>query len=217
VEFFKGSHRIKAILSNPTLFKTDEDMILFKDSYFAHCKGEDIPEQDSDQWFWEDVCEHMVESMCENIPSCRTDLKKCRHAYFHDGVHNVQSHFKTRLLQEYSFEPPEYQRRLMNVSGLIGLVFVELYEQLTAPPRGNKIELISQQLPRCIEHLATTPLDKLLEDGIGKRIYYISGFLCRAAEKEAARRTKDPNSPGFDVGRCIKEAANHFVVGEVTF
>jgi hypothetical protein len=55
----------------------------------------------------------------------------------------VQSHFKTRLLQEYTFELQEYQCWLRNVSGLIGGVFVELCEQLTAPPHGNKIELIS--------------------------------------------------------------------------
>lgn len=88
---------------------------------------------------------------------------------------------------------------------------MELFEQLTAPPRGTKIELISQQLQQCIEHIATTPLDKLLEEGIDKRIYYIAGFLCRAAEKEAARRTQDPDSPGFDIGQSIMEAASHFV------
>jgi hypothetical protein len=211
VSFLKGSHRVKAILSNPTLFNTDEDMTSFLDAYFAHCKGEDIPEPDSDGWFWEDACDYMFESMCENTPSCRNELKKCRHGYFHDGIHLVESHFKTRLLPEYTFEPPEYQRRLRNVSGLIGIVFIETYDQLTAPPRGTRIELISQQLQRCVEHISTTPLDRLLEEGIDKRVYYIAGFLCRAAEKEAARRTKDPNSPGFDVGQCIKEAADHFV------
>lgn len=51
----------------------------------------------------------------------------------------------------------------------------------------------------------------MLEEGIDKRIYYIAGFLCRAAEKEAARRTQDPDSPGFDVGQSIIEAASHFV------
>jgi hypothetical protein len=109
MKFLKGSHHVKAILSNPTLFKTDQDMTSFLDAYFAHYKGEEIPEPDSDEWFWEDAHDYMVESMCENIPTCRRDLKKCRHAYFHDGVHLVQSHFKTRLLQEYTFELQEYQ------------------------------------------------------------------------------------------------------------
>ena len=143
----------------------------------------------------------------EHVHSYRKDLKKCRHACFHDGVHLVQTHFRTRLLlQEYSFDPPDQQRKLRNVSGLIGEVFLEAYEQLTAPLSGKKIELISQQMKKLVDHLSTTPLDELLNDGLDKHVYYITGFLCRAGEKkEAARRSSDPNSSSYSIGQCIKE------------
>jgi hypothetical protein len=153
----------------------------------------------------------MFHSLCEHIPSSRRELKKCRAAYFHDGVHLVKRHFRQRLLEEYSLETPERQRQLRNTSGLIGEVFIELYEQLTAPPRGKKILLISQQLNELISSLSKKELGKLFVDGIDKHVYYICGFLCRAGEKEAERRTQDTNSDGFAIGQCIKEVSSHFV------
>jgi vacuolar-type H+-ATPase subunit E/Vma4 len=80
---------------------------------------------------------------------------------------------------EYSFENQDRQCRLRNISRLIGEVFVEVYDQLTAPPRGKKILLINEQLKKCVKHLSTTHLDGLFQDGIEKHIYYICGFLCR--------------------------------------
>ena len=94
---------------------------------------------------------------------------------------------------------------------MIGEIFLEAYEQLTAPPRGKKILLISQQLDNFIKDLSTTNLSDLFEDGVSKHVYYVSGFLCRAGEKEADRRSKDKNSIGFAVGQCIKEVSAHFV------
>ena len=51
----------------------------------------------------------------------------------------------------------------------------------------------------------------MFEDGIDKIIYYITGFLCRAGEKEADRRAKDTKSLGYQVGQCIREVASNFV------
>ena len=98
VEFLKGSHRVKGLLSNPTLFKTDDDLKAFTSAYFAYSKGDCIPDPNSDEWFWEDACDFMFDSLCENIPTSRKELKKCRVNYFKDGVHLVKTHFRTRLL-----------------------------------------------------------------------------------------------------------------------
>jgi len=211
VEFMVSHHRIKGILSHPSLFADENDTKAFTDAYFAHAKGDCIPDPESELWFWEDASDYMFEALVEHIPSSRQDLKQCRARYFHDKVHLVRSHFRTRLLTDYSFEPPERQRLLRNISGLIGEVFVDVYEQLTAPPRGKKILLIRQQLDQCIKDLSSSKLDTLFIDGIDKRIYYITGFLCCAGEKEAERRTNNTESAGFAVGQCISEVAQHFV------
>ena len=208
VEFLKSHHRIKGLLSNPSLFESEVDLEDFTNAYYFACsKGDDIPDPDSDEWFWEDACDYMFESLCENIPSSRKDLKKCRARYFADGVHLVQSHFRQRILTQDSFVTPERKRRLRNISGLIGEVFLEVYEQLTAPPRGKKILLISQQLQKLVQDITTTNLDKLFVDGIDKHVYYISGFLCRVGEKEAERRSQDAHSDGFLLPRVIKRKA----------
>jgi hypothetical protein len=93
VEFLKGSNRIKGILLNPNLFKSEDDVTSFIEENFEYSKGEDIPEQDSDKWFWEDAHDFWFESVCEHIPSALKDLKKCQLRYFQDGVHLVQTHF----------------------------------------------------------------------------------------------------------------------------
>lgn len=211
VEFMLEHHRIQGLLSHPTLFANGDDLKSFSDAYFAHAKGDIIPNPNSDEWFWEDACDFMFESLVEHIPSSRSDLKKCRACYFQDKAHLVRTHFRTRLLTEYSFETIERQRRLRNISGLIGEVFVEVYEQLTTPPSGKKIILIRQQLDQCIKDLSKSNLNNLFVDGIDQRIYYITGFLCRAGEKESERRSKSAESTGFAVGQCIKEVSDHFV------
>jgi hypothetical protein len=110
-----------------------------------------------------------------------------------------------------TFESGERKNELRNLSGSIGHIFLELFEQLVAPPKGKKICLFNNQLDDCIKKISTTRLEDLFEDGIAKRVYYISGFLCRAGEKEAGRRSKDKDSPGYLVGQCIKEVSSHFV------
>lgn len=211
VKFLRESHRVKSLLSNPGLFKSEDDMKTFSVSYFAHSQNECIPDDGSEEWFWEDAREYMFESLCDNIPSSRSQLKKCREAYFRDGVYLVQSHFGTRLMKEYTFESTERQNQLKNLSGSIGDVFLEVFEQLTAPPTGKKILLINKQLDNCIETITTTSLRDLFEEGVDKHVYYISGFLCRAGEKEAERRSINKDSPGYDIGECIKEVSTHFV------
>jgi hypothetical protein len=211
VEYLRGHHRIIGLLSNPNLFKSDKEKDDFVTAYFAYCKGDTIPDPESDEWFWEDARDFMFEALCEHIPSSRNELKKCREAYFRDGMHLVKSHFYHRLLVEYTFESTDRKNELRNLSGSIGHVFLELFEQLVAPPKGKKILLINSQLDDCIKKISTTRLEELFEDDIAKRIYYISGFLCRAGEKEADRRSKDKDSPGYLVGQCIKEVSSHFV------
>eukprot|EP00956_Cyclotella_meneghiniana_P037701 scaffold143182_cov77-Cyclotella_meneghiniana.AAC.1 len=47
------------------------------------------------------------------------------------------------------------------------------------------------------------------EDDLGKHVYYVSGFLCRAGQKEAERRTKNN-----EVGACILSASQNHVTSD---
>jgi hypothetical protein len=102
VEFLRSHHCINGLLSNPNLFKSEKEKDDFITAYFAYCKGDTIPDPDSDEWFWEDARDFMFEALCEHFPSSRKELKKCREAYFRDGIHLVNSHFRHRLLVEYT-------------------------------------------------------------------------------------------------------------------
>jgi hypothetical protein len=67
-------HRIHGLLSHPTLFANGDVLKSFSDAYFAHAKGDIIPDPNSDEWFWEDACDFMFESLVEHIPSSRQPL-----------------------------------------------------------------------------------------------------------------------------------------------
>ncbi len=57
-----------------------------------------------------------------------------------------------------------------------------------------------------MKELEDKPLAEYFEGTVAKHVYYISGFLCRAGEKEKERRSKNN-----DVGTCIGAVSRHFV------
>ena len=64
------------------------------------------------------------------------------------------------------------------------------------------------QVEILVTRLVDTDVDKLFDIKIGRRVYYVIGFLCNAGANEVKRRT-DAN----DLGACIGAIDDHFAPG----
>ena len=199
LEYLKSHYRVSQILDSPNLFHNEEEKEQYIFHYFHH-------EPNSDDDFWSDAVEYTIESIEENIPSSRGELKKCRDSYFKDMIHLVDEHFFTREMDHYQGTAWENNLKLRNISGRIGYVFLDAIEHLITPPRGSKIQLISSQLDSCLRELEDKTVHEYFTEDVSKHVYYIAGFLCRAGEKEKERRTSKNN-----IGLCIGAISAHFV------
>jgi hypothetical protein len=186
-------------LETPLVFNSQEERDQFTEAFFFH----DVV---ADEDFWSVAMDFTLESIEENIPSTRGELKKCRDSYFKDMDFLIKEHFFVRDLDIYQGTAWEGNLKLRNISGRIGYVFCDAIDTLLSPPKGSKIVLISEQLETCLQELDSKAVIDYFSSEVNRHVYYIAGFLCHAGQKEKDRRSTDKR-----VGKCIGAVSSHFV------
>jgi hypothetical protein len=172
LSFLRAHHRFEEILSTPNVFSNKEERDAFAKSYLNH-----IP---TDGDFWMDAWDYMYIAIEDNMPTCQSELKRCRDEYHHDTMHLINTHFYCRDLPEYQEATIQRKQQLRNLSGRIGFVFLDVFELLISPPKGSKITTINKQLDECLGNIQSKDLAEYFTDDIDKIVYYIAGFLFRA-------------------------------------
>jgi hypothetical protein len=157
ISFMRKHRHFKDIMSTPGVFDSPDDAAKFLDEYFEY--------SDHDGNFWYDAYLDMMQSLEENMPSCPSQLKKCRDDYHFHTMNLVNDHFRGRNdIILYSWDTVKYTK-LQNLSGRIGYLFLDIFELLITPPRGSRIVMIDEQLEELIKTLRPKPLREYLRGG----------------------------------------------------
>ena len=199
VRELSGHFRVKQILANVNFFTDTSQRLRFSLNYFSH-------NPDDDENFWEKAWALMFYAIDDNMPLTPSQVKSCKDNYFRDATDIVTQHFGQYIPEVYIDDTDENKIRLRNVSLSIGYVFLDVFEMLTTPPGSRRIETIKKQLDSLLIEIEDRQPSDFFSKTVSKHLYYITGFLCRAGEKEKARRT-DKN----EVGVCIGAISRHFV------
>eukprot|EP00956_Cyclotella_meneghiniana_P015438 scaffold23672_cov83-Cyclotella_meneghiniana.AAC.2 len=194
-------HDISNILNTPNVLSSLEELDAFRTALFHRTPA--------DNDFWEMAWGFMVEAVRDNIPTSSGGVKKCKDSYFLDVEYMISTHFYDYLPPGYADYPFEKRNKLHGLVVSVGYVFVEIFEMLITPPKGSKITSLKHQLDALLLQLEELSIRDYFKDDLGKHVYYVSGFLCRAGQKEAERRTKNN-----EVGACILSASQNHVTSD---
>jgi hypothetical protein len=124
ISYLRSHHRVKQILETPLVFNSQEERDQFTEAFFFH----DVV---ADEDFWSVAMDFTLESIEENIPSTRGELKKCRDSYFKDMDFLIKEHFFVRDLDIYQGTAWEGNLKLRKISGRIGYVFCDAIDTAT--------------------------------------------------------------------------------------
>jgi hypothetical protein len=129
LSYLRSHHRVKQILESLLIFNNEMEIEQFTNAFFLH-----DPSQDED--FWLDTMDYTLQSIQDNIPNTRGELKKCHDSYYKDMDFLIEEHFFMRDLDIYQGTPWEGHAKLRSLSGRIGYVFCDIIESLITPPNG---------------------------------------------------------------------------------
>eukprot|EP00956_Cyclotella_meneghiniana_P017319 scaffold28077_cov23-Cyclotella_meneghiniana.AAC.1 len=198
-------HDITNILNTPNVLSSIEELDAFRTTTTLFHRTP------ADNDFWEMAWGFMVEAVRDNIPTSSGGVKKSKDSYFLDVQYILETHFFDYLppAPAYADYPLVKRKKLRGLVVSVGYVFVDIFEMLITPPKGSKITSLKHQLDALLLQLEDLPIWDYFKDDLGKHVYYVSGFLCRAGQKEAERRTKNN-----DVGACILSASQNHVTSD---
>jgi hypothetical protein len=123
--------RVKEILCNANIFRTEQESIDFEREYFLHNHEDEVN-------FWEVAWTYMFSALEDNIPICSREVKKCQDEYVLDTLHMVSHHFGQHIPPALEGEVDvDTKLKLRLVSMSIGYVYLDLFEVLVNPPCGG--------------------------------------------------------------------------------